>query len=265
MTKKQLYLIGGVAGLILVILVALITYNRVKFKRTESELFTEQANRVKYQEESARLQRELTQTQGELEAKISKIEILVSTIDDIQQQKESISQRVAKIEAEKRKLEAEKRRREEESRDLISSLQQEIQNKEIQITELRGKLTVNLMDKILFDSGRSTIKPEGKRVLKKIAETFLNRFPDREIRVEGHTDNESFKGSVSNNWELSTARAISAVRYLQEHANVEATRLAATGYAHYHPIDTNDTREGKARNRRIEIIVMPPKTDNLQE
>ena len=121
------------------------------------------------------------------------------------------------------------------------------------------------MDKILFDSGRSTIKPEGKRVLEKIAKTFLNRFPDREIRVEGHTDNEPFKGSVLSNWELSTARAISAVRYLQEHANVEATRLSATGYAHYHPIDTNDTQEGKARNRRIEIIVMPPKTDTLQE
>ena len=181
MSKKQLYLIGGVAGVILVILVALITYNRVKFKSTERELFTEQASREKYQKESTRLQRGLTKTQGELEAKISKIEILESTIDDILQQKENMSQRAAKIEAEKRKLEEERRRREEESRDLIGSLQQEIQNKEIQITELRGRLTVNLMDKILFDSGRSTIKPEGKRVLEKIAKTFLNRFPGREI------------------------------------------------------------------------------------
>jgi len=155
----------------------------------------------------------------------------------------------------------EKRRQEAEFQDLRTSLQQEISNKEITITQLRGQLTVNLMDKILFDSGKADIKPDGKKVLDKIAQTFLNRFPDREIRVEGHTDDRPYRGSALGNWDLSTDRAISAVRYLQEHAGVEPTRLAAVGYAHYRPIDTNETAEGRARNRRIEIIVMPSKKE----
>jgi len=259
MNKKQLYIIAGTAGLILVILVTLIAYYRVKFENTESELATEHASRVQYQEDSVRLDRELNQSQEEVAAKINKIEILEDTIGEIQQRSVNLSKAKAEIEAKKRKLEDEKRKRETEYKDLVGSLQQEIQNKEVKISELRGMLTVNLMDKILFDSGRSVIKPAGKRVLDKIAETFLNRYPDREIRVEGHTDAEPFRGTALNNWDLSTERAISAVRYLQEHANVDASRLAAVGYAYYRPIDTNDTREGRARNRRIEIVVMPPK------
>ena len=259
MTKRQTYIIGGAAGLALVILVALIAYYRVKFKHTEEVLATEQASRVKFQDESKRLERELNQSQEEVAAKIIKIEILEETIGEIQQQAVNISKAKAKIEAEKRKLEEERRKREAEYQDLVGSLEQEIKNREIQITELQGMLTVNLMDKILFDSGRSVIKPAGKRVLDKIARTFLNRYPEREIRVEGHTDNMPFRGSALNNWDLSTERAISAVRYLQEHANVAPSRLAAVGYAYHRPIDTSETREGRARNRRIEIVVMPPK------
>ena len=265
MSKKQLYLVGGVAGLILVVLTALISYYRVKFKQTENELATEQANLATSRKESKDLKRKLDKTQGDLEAKKYRIKIMEGTIAEVQQDVTKLSKAKAEVEAEKQKLLKEKRQREEEYQDLVDSLHQEIENKEIMITELRGKLTVNLMDKILFDSGEARIKTEGKQVLDKIAETFLNRYPDREIRVEGHTDNRPFRGSLLGNWDLSTARAISAVRYLQEHAGVDAARLAAAGYAHYHPIDTNDTSAGRARNRRIEIIVMPPKTEGTQE
>jgi chemotaxis protein MotB len=269
MDKKQLYLIGGIAALVLVILVTTMSYYLFKFKKNFE---TEQASRIAYENRSAKLQRELTATRAELEAKRNKIEILENTIDEIQTRASNLSEAKAKAEAEKMKLLSEKKRREdelkrraEEFRDLRESLQREIQDKEITITELRGQLTVNLMDKILFDSGKSQIKSDGKRVLNQIAKTFLNRYPDREIRVEGHTDNVPFKGSLLNNWDLSTARAISAVRYLQVHAGVDAIRLAAVGYAYYRPIDTNETTEGRARNRRIEIIVMPSKKTDLKE
>ena len=152
-------------------------------------------------------------------AKVIKIEILEETIGEVQQRAVTLSKANAKIEAERRQREA-------EYQDLVGSLEREIKDKEIQITELRGMLTVNLMDKVLFDSGRSAIKPAGRRVLDKIAETFLNRYPNREIRVEGHTDDVPFRGSVQNNWALSTERAISAVRYLQEQADVAPNRLA---------------------------------------
>ena len=261
MTRKQLYLIGGISGLILILLVAMISYYRARFKQTESELFTEQAN-------LATCRGELKKTQQELRAKKNRIEILEGIIEEIQQDVSNLSKAKAEVEAEKQKLIEEKKRREEEYQDLVDSLQQEIQNQEITITELQGKLTVNLMDKILFDSGKAKIKPEGERVLNKIAENFLQRYPDRAIRIEGYTDNIPISNPIvkkrfPTNWELSAARAIAAVRYLHERAGIDPTRLAAVGYGQHYPIDTNNTLEGRARNRRIEIIVMPPKNESL--
>ena len=261
--KKQLYLIGASAGAILLLLTTVMSYYIFKFK---NNFEAEQESRITYEKKSEQLQSELTTTQAELEAKKNKINLLEDTIDEIQARATNLTEAKAKAEAEARELLSEKQRRqeelkrkEEEFRDLRAELQKEIEAKEITITTLKGQLTVNLMDKILFASGKAEIKADGKRVLDKIARAFLNRFPDREIRVEGHTDNVRFRGSVLNNWNLSTERAISAVRYLQTHAGVNPARLAAVGYAYFRPIDTNKTREGRARNRRIEIIVMPPK------
>ena len=267
--KKQLYLIGGIVGAILLLLVTIMSYYIFKFKHNFEE---EQASRVTYEKKSEQLQRELTTTQAELEAKKNKIKLLEETIDEVQERATNLTEAKAKAEAEAMKLLSEKQHRQEELkrkeaefRDLREELQKEIQAKEITITTLKGQLTVNLMDKILFASGKAEIKTDGKRVLDKIAKAFLNRYPDREIRVEGHTDNVPFRGSVLNNWNLSTERAISAVRYLQTRAGVDPARLAAAGYAYHRPIDTNKTPKGRARNRRIEIIVMPPKQTEAQE
>ena len=267
--KKQLYLIGGIAGTSLVLLVTIMSYYIFKFK---NNFEAEQASRITYENRSEQLQGELTTTQAELEAKKNKIQLLEDTIDEVQARATNLTEAKAKAEAEAMELLSEKQRRqeelkrkEEEFRDLREELQKEIEAKEITITMLQGQLTVNLMDKILFDSGKADIKADGKRVLDKIAKTFLNRYPEREIRVEGHTDNIPFRGSVLNNWALSTERAISAVRYLQTRTGVEPARLAAVGYAYYRPIDTNKTREGRARNRRIEIVVMPPKPTEAEE
>ena len=109
MTKRQVYIIGGAAGLALVILVTLIAYYRVKFKNTEDALAAEQASRITFEEESNRLGRELNQSQEEVAAKIIKIEILEETIGEIQQQAVDISKAKAKIEDEKRKLEEERK------------------------------------------------------------------------------------------------------------------------------------------------------------
>ena len=262
MTKKQMYVTGGVGVVILIGAVAALSYFIFTFR---NNFLAEQELRIKFQDKSGNLERELATTQAELEAKNTKIDILEGTIDDIKKRTNKLSEAKAQVEAERERLLAEKRKQQEEFRDLRESLQQEIANQEITITQLQGQLTVNLMDKILFDSGRADIKPEGKKVLDKIADTFLNRFPDREIRVEGHTDDRPFRGSPLENWDLSAARAISAVRYLQAYASVDSSRLSATGYAFYRPIDTNDTPGGRARNRRIEIIVMPPKKKAAQE
>lgn len=267
--KKQLYLIGGIAGATLLILATVMSYYIFRFKHNFEE---EQESRITYEKKSEQLQRKLSTTQAELEAKKNKINLLEDTIDEVQERATNLTEAKEKAETEAMELLSEKQRRQEELkrkeaefRDLRAELQKEIEAKEITITTLKGQLTVNLMDKILFASGKAKIKADGKRILDKIAKAFLNRYPDREIRVEGHTDNVPFRGSVLNNWDLSTQRAISAVRYLQTRAGVDPGRLAAVGYAYYRPIDTNTTPKGRARNRRIEIIVMPPKQAEAQE
>jgi chemotaxis protein MotB len=144
--------------------------------------------------------------------------------------------------------------------DLAAGLKSEISAGEIKITQLQGKLTVNLVDRILFDSGKAEIKDDGRKVLDKVG-GILNTVADKNIRIEGHTDNKPITSELMakypSNWELSTARATAVARYLQEHAKVDPTRLVAAGYGEFHPIASNDTVESRALNRRIEIVLVP--------
>ncbi len=144
--------------------------------------------------------------------------------------------------------------------DLQAGLKSEIAAGEIKITQLQGKLTVNLVDRILFDSGKAEIKDAGRKVLDKVG-SILNTVLDKNIRIEGHTDNKPIVGDLlakyPSNWELSTARATAVARYLQDHAKVDPARLVATGYGEFHPIASNDAAESRALNRRIEIVLVP--------
>jgi chemotaxis protein MotB len=143
--------------------------------------------------------------------------------------------------------------------DLVKGLQNEIDQGRVTITNLKGRLTVNLIDQILFDSGSAELKPEGKKVLDKVSDV-LARVNDRRISVEGHTDNvpisKSAQARFPTNWELSTARAGTVVRYLQERG-VPPERLSATGFSMYRPVAANDSEENRHQNRRIEIVLLP--------
>jgi len=135
---------------------------------------------------------------------------------------------------------------------LSRSLSGEIQSGRIQISELQGKMTVRLAEKVLFPSGSATLAKDGKGTLAKVADAFKD-LKDRIVRVEGHTDNLPIQSAAfPSNWELSAARAIAVVRFLQG-AGVDPGKLAAAGYAEWQPIAGNDTPEGRAQNRRIEI------------
>jgi chemotaxis protein MotB len=157
------------------------------------------------------------------------------------------------LQQEKSSLEA----RSKEYETLASSLGKEIQAGRIKLTELRGKLTVRMGEKVLFPSGSATISADGKATLRKIAEAFAS-IHDRIIRVEGHTDNVPIHTArFPSNWELSAARAIAVVRYLQERG-IDPALLGAAGYGEYQPIASNDTADGRAENRRIEISLAAP-------
>jgi chemotaxis protein MotB len=142
---------------------------------------------------------------------------------------------------------------------LVTELNEEIKKGEIAITQLKDRLTLSMVDKILFDSGKADIKPNGKAVLDRVAE-ILKNVTDKQIRIEGHTDNVPIGPVLAEkfptNWELSTARSTTVVRYLQEQG-IDPAYLSAAGYSEYRPVAPNETDEGKARNRRIEIVLTP--------
>jgi len=134
-----------------------------------------------------------------------------------------------------------------------------LESKDVTISELQGRLTVDILDRIMFDSGEAQVKPEGQEVLRKIA-AVLAQYPNRQIHVIGHTDNVPIRASsrskYASNWELSTARATAAVRFLTEQAGVDPRRLGAVGYGEFHPLADNTTPEGRAKNRRIAVVVL---------
>jgi chemotaxis protein MotB len=142
---------------------------------------------------------------------------------------------------------------------LMQEMKGEIAQGQITITELKGKLTLDVVDKILFASGEAEVKPEGLAVLKRVIE-ILKDVQDKAIRIEGHTDNVKIGGALAkkypSNWELSAARALNVARYLQKQG-IDPTLLAAVAYGEYKPIADNGTPEGRAKNRRIAIILQP--------
>ncbi|MFI5316142.1 MAG: flagellar motor protein MotB [Myxococcota bacterium] len=141
-------------------------------------------------------------------------------------------------------------------RGLVDSLQAELKKGQVEIEELRGQLHVRAVDQILFDSGSAEIKPEGRKVLAKVA-AGIKSVTDREIDVAGHTDNVPIHTQrFPSNWDLSAARALTVAKFLAS-AGVAEKSLAATGYGEQRPIASNDTAEGRHRNRRIEIVLAP--------
>lgn len=125
----------------------------------------------------------------------------------------------------------------------------------IEFTE-RG-LVIHFTDRVLFDTGKAELKPEARELLAVLAGQ-LKDLPQA-IRVEGHTDNVPIHNAVfPSNWELSAARAVGVVRYLIEAGGIDPRRLAAVGYGEYRPIASNETAEGRARNRRVDIVLLNP-------
>jgi flagellar motor protein MotB len=188
--------------------------------------------------ETKDLRAQLEQAGTSLESLTNQINLAKKQIDDLRQEKEAATLAQKSME--------------QEMRDAI-------QSKDVTISQLQGKLTVNILDRIMFDSGEAVLKPEGEQVLMQIA-SVLAQYPNRQIHVIGHTDNVPIRASARNkyssNWELSTGRATAAVRFLTEKAGVDPRRLGAVGYGEFHPIADNATAEGRAKNRRIALVVL---------
>lgn len=128
---------------------------------------------------------------------------------------------------------------------------------DIEISVDKGVVIVNISDKLLFKSGSYNVTPAAREVLGKVAQVVNNK-PDFEFIVEGHTDDDPIRtAAIKDNWDLSVLRATSVVRILQNDFGVTPGRMTAGGRGEYVPIASNDTREGKAKNRRTRIAVLP--------
>jgi len=143
---------------------------------------------------------------------------------------------------------------------LEERMAKEIERGDIMLTQVGGRLQVDLVDKVLFDSGEAEISKRGEEVLARVG-NVLATIDDKQVQVSGHTDDspptEKIAARFPSNWELSAARATNVVRFLQEKSKVPGRRLVASGHGQYRPVSTNATPSGRARNRRIEILLIP--------
>ena len=163
---------------------------------------------------------------------------------------------IASLQAQVADLQKDKDTAAKTSKSLEDEMRSDLESKDVTISKLQGKLTVNILDRVLFDSGEAVLKPDGEAVLQKIA-TLLAAHPTLKIHVVGHTDNVPMRGRFASNWELSTARALAAVHFLTEKASLDPHRVGAVGYGEYRPIADNSTPDGRAKNRRIAITILP--------
>jgi chemotaxis protein MotB len=210
----------------------------------------QEGNLSLHQQQIKAMQEQLADMQQTNDQLLSTIEELMATINerDMALEKEKIAReaRLAKVK--------------NTYDQLVGALENEIQRGELTISNLEGKLSVSLLNNILFDSGKTKIKKEGQKVLKSLGDV-LNKFPDKALQIEGHTDNVQISSRLSEqyptNWELSTARATSVVHFLQDKVGLPGERLVAAGYSEYQPVVLNKTQEGRAQNRRIQILLVP--------
>jgi chemotaxis protein MotB len=219
-----------------------------------------------------RLEAKASELTTEVVALDLKIRNLEATLSDCRLESSLKGMRIEELQAEKEELAREREETVSELKgtydDLLEELREEVRQGEVTITQLKDKLSLSMVDKILFDSGSAEVKAEGRKVLDRVG-AILKKVTDKDIRVEGHTDDVpigvKLRERFPTNWELSAARATNVVRYLQERAGIDPERLAASGYSEYRPVASNETPKGQSRNRRIEIVLIPPDIDRVPE
>lgn len=196
-------------------------------------------------------------------------QVLAAKSDALSRNISELRQKVSDLEAENKKLKDDivtlQKVKEEKVKEvsgtyeqLLENMKSEIAQGQVTISELKGKLTVNMEAAILFDSGKADVKADGLVILQKMVDT-LKAVKDKAIRIEGHTDNVPISGTLTRvfptNWELSAARAINVTKYLQQQG-LDAAILSATAFGEFKPVADNTTKEGRAKNRRIEITLV---------
>jgi len=141
---------------------------------------------------------------------------------------------------------------------LEQKLGAEINDKQIKLQMMEKGLVITVVGDLLFDSGKAKIRPEAYPLLDKVSSVLKENMRQFNVGIEGHTDNAPIKHSGwKSNWELSTARALSVLHYLDKDQGISGERLSAIGYGEYRPVASNETKNGRKQNRRVEIVILP--------
>jgi chemotaxis protein MotB len=200
---------------------------------------------------------------AELEAKQKALTAEQDRLTKLKKDLEASSTRLAELE----KIMADKDAAMKKLKETLTKSLKAFEGKGLTVTEKDGKVYVSMENKLLFESGSWTVGTEGKKAVDLVGKV-LGDNPEISVLIEGHTDNDKITGTigggVENNWDLSTKRATAIVNILSANAKVKKENLTAAGRGEYAPLLSNETAEGKAKNRRIEII-LTPKLDEISK
>lgn len=198
---------------------------------------------------------------AQLEAKEQALSTESERLNSLRQELDNRSKRVAELESVIAAKDANMRA----LKDAISKALTNFEGKGLTVEQRDGKVYISMENKLLFQSGSWSVGSEGRKAVQQLG-SVLAQNPDIAVLIEGHTDNDPFTGSgqLSGNWDLSAKRATAIVNILRQNNSINPKNLTAAGRGEFAPIATNDTNEGKAKNRRIEVI-LTPKLDEISK
>lgn len=201
--------------------------------------------------ENAKKNRELLE---QLEKESARLQELADKLEERSKRIDELEGLIAAKDAAMKKL-----------KDALSKALLDFEGNGLTIEQRDGKVYVSMENKLLFDSGSWSVGTAGKKAVKQLGEVLAQN-PDISVLIEGHTDNVPYSatGLISGNWDLSVKRATAIVKILTENPAIDAANIIAAGRSEYDPVATNDTADGKAKNRRIEVI-LTPKLDEVSK
>lgn len=218
------------------------------FQQVRATLDAQVAEFSQLREHNRRLAKKLTG----LESSLREVDRLKQELAQVRKAREIQEAQLAKVKHEVQTVGGEI--------DRITKALEERFGKSLVVTQHQDRLVLTLLGQVLFESGEADLTPLGLNIMKQVGEVLAS-LPEKYIQVEGHTDNNPIYGQLQQryptNWELSTARATTVLRYLIEQTGMAREQFSATGYADTRPVQTNETEEGRAQNRRVEIVLYP--------
>jgi chemotaxis protein MotB len=215
---------------------------------------------TRHQEVLADRNGKITELETQLQDFVTRVPALKNRLKQSLDSYQAVSEDLTETKVRESKLQARQKAMQETYEALMSGLKQQLDSQEASIEEFREKLKVTFVDRILFGFSQVRISPRGKAALEKLADALSN-VPEGKISIVGHADDvpvaSKFKFRFPSNWELSSARAGAVARYLLDRTDLDPTRMEVIGLSRYHPVADNATQSGRARNRRVEIIITP--------